>query len=133
MASVRGHFVAKGAGESSYNPTVTVHGRMYRGIGALNPPAGLKPRFASVYIHDSEHAAINRKHFYGQLRESLLLEIAAMLEKINVLVKSFVSLRDLMMKGIIHESVQLVIHAQLKIISGHERNITYRKHQKSQH
>ncbi len=85
---------------------------MYHEIGA---------RFASVYIHDTEHAAINRVHFYGQLRESLLQKISAMLEKSNVLVKSFVSLRDLMMKGMIPGSVQFVIHAHSKIISDHER------------
>ncbi len=121
MASVQAHFVAEGAGESAYNPTVTVHGRMYYGTGALNPPAVLKHGFASVCIHDTEHAAMNRKHFYGQLREPLLQKISAMLEKSNEPMKSFVSLRDLMMKGMISESVQLLIHAHSKINPGHER------------
>ncbi len=121
MASVQAHFVAKGAGESAYNPKVTVYGRMYDEIDALNPPAVLKHGFASVCIHGTEHAAMNRKHFYGQLREPLLQKIAAMLEKSNELMKSFVSLRDLMMKGMIPESVQLLIHARSKINSGHER------------
>ena len=34
MASVRAQFVSRGPGTSKYNPTVTVHGRMYHEIGA---------------------------------------------------------------------------------------------------
>ncbi len=49
---------------------MTVHGRMYHEIGALSPPSGVKPRFTSVYIHDTDHAVDSRKHFYGQLKES---------------------------------------------------------------
>ncbi len=72
MASVRDEFVAQGPGVSNYNPTITVHGRMYHEMGALIPPTGKKPIFAAVYIHDTEHAVRNRKHCYGVFREELL-------------------------------------------------------------
>ncbi len=88
--------ISRKADESVYNPKITVHGRVYHEIGALKPPLGLKPRFAFIYIHDIEHTTKKRKHFYGQLRESILSRIAAVLEESNELVKSFVSLRDLM-------------------------------------
>ena len=63
MASVQAEFFARGTGQSKFNPTVTVYGRMYHAIGALRPPTGVMPRFASVYIYDTDHAASNRKHF----------------------------------------------------------------------
>ena len=60
MASVRADFVSRGP---KYNPTVSVHGRMYHEIAALEAGNGMIPRYASAYIHDTEHATSNRKHF----------------------------------------------------------------------
>ena len=121
MASVRAEFVARGLGVSKYNPTITVHGRMYHEMGALIPPTGKKPRFAAVYIHDTEQATQNRKHFYGVLREDLLGRLASMLHVSNNLVRTFVSLRDLIQAGCIPEDVKLVIHAHERTNPGHER------------
>ncbi len=59
MASVKPDFVARGAVQSRSNPTITVHGRMYYAIGAHRPPSGGTPRFASVYIHDTDETASN--------------------------------------------------------------------------
>jgi len=132
MASVRADFVSRGAGESAYNPTITVHGRMYHEMGTLSPPSGLKPRFASVYIHDTEHATRNRKHFYGQLRESILSRIAVVLRETNELVKSFMSLCGLIMERKIPESVQLVVHAHSKSFQVMRECITFQKLQKWQ-
>ena len=44
MASVRAEFVSRGPGFSKYNPTITVHGRTYHEIGALQPANGIIPR-----------------------------------------------------------------------------------------
>ena len=92
MASVGAEFVSRGPGISKYNPTITVHGRMYHEIGALQTTKGMLPRYASVYIHDTEYATKHRKHFYRSLREGLLSRLALMLEDKNSLVKSFLSL-----------------------------------------
>ena len=121
MASVRADFVRRGPGISKYNPTITVHGRMYHEIGALLPATGMVPRYASVYIHDTERAASNRKHFFSMLREDLLSRLALMLERKNSLVKSFRSLRDLIQNNGIPEDAQLVIHAHEKTMPGHVR------------
>ena len=111
MASVRENFVTRGPGSSKFNPTVTVHGRMYHEMGALIPPIGKKPRFAAVYIHDTEHDSHYRKHFYSILREHLLSRQANMLHGNNKLMQTFLSLLDLMNMNSIPEDVPLVIHA----------------------
>ena len=121
MASVRAQFVARGPGPSKYNPTVRVHGRMYHVIGAFEPATGMLPRFPSVIIHDTKHAPSNRKHFYSCLRESLLNRLALMLEKNNNLVKSFVSLRNIIQRSGLPDDVKLVIHAYEKTIPWHVR------------
>ena len=74
---------------------MTVNGRMYREISALEPANGIMPLFASIYVHDTEHGTSNRKHFFGGLREILLFELAAMLAENSNLVKSFISLRNI--------------------------------------
>ena len=63
MAPVRAEFVGLCPGISKYNPTVTVNGSMYHEMGALLPPMGKKPRFAAVYIHDTDNPAQHQKHF----------------------------------------------------------------------
>ena len=67
MTSVRADFVSRGSGFSKYNPTAIIHGRMYHKIGAKGPANGMMPRYAPVYVHDTEHATSNRKQFYGGL------------------------------------------------------------------
>ncbi len=95
MTSVKADFVTIGAGQSRFNPTITVHGRIYHAIGALRLPSGGTPRFESVYIHGTDEAASNRKCFYGKIVEDLLRRLSTMLEQSNNLVKSFISLRQL--------------------------------------
>ena len=93
--SVQAEFVARVAGQSKFNPAVTFHGRMYHAIGFLRPPNGVIPRFASVYIHDTDYANSNRKQFYKELREGLLRRLSDMLHQSSKVEKSFTSLRDL--------------------------------------
>ena len=120
VASVRANFVERGPGSSKFFPTVTVHGRMYHQMGALIPPQSNKPRFAAVYIHDTDHAAL-RKYFYSDIREDLLEALASMLHAENKLVQTFVSLRDLIKTNNIPDDVRLVIHAHERTKPGHER------------
>ena len=90
-------------------------------IGALQPANGIIPRYASVCINDTGHATSNRKHFYNGLRESLLSQLAVMLEENNNLVKSFISLRNLIQSNGLPDDLKLVIHAHEKTIPGHVR------------
>ena len=81
----------------------------------------MTPRYASVCIHDTEHATSNRKHFYSGLREYLLSQLPLMLEEKDNLVKSFLSLRNLIQINGIPDDVKLVIHAHQKTMPGHIR------------
>ena len=64
---------------------------MHHEIGAFDPATGMLPWFASLHVHDTEHATSNRKHFYSILRESLLYRLAIMLEENKNEVKYFIS------------------------------------------
>ena len=81
------------------------------------------PRYASVYIYiyNTEHATSSRNHFYSGLREDLLAQLALMLEEKNNLVKSFLSLRNLIQINGIPDDVKLVIHTHQKTMPGHIR------------
>ena len=61
MGSVRANFVSRGPRPSAYNPTLTIQGRMYHQIVAMNPIHGQASQFASLYFHDTEYATLNRK------------------------------------------------------------------------
>ena len=63
ISYVRTEFISRVPRVSKYNPIITNHGRMYHKIGALQPADGVFPRYASVYIHDTEHSTLNRMHF----------------------------------------------------------------------
>ncbi len=67
-------------------------------------------RFALMHVHDTEQAISSRKHFYGEIRESLLSQLAEKLEHNNNSVKKFVSLRQIMHFNNVTEDVKLVIH-----------------------
>ncbi len=72
MAPERTRSIVRGPEISKYNQTITLHSRMYHEMGALIPPVGKKSRLSAMYIHDTEHAVPNQKHFYGLLREGLV-------------------------------------------------------------
>ncbi len=121
MASVKADFVASRVGQSMFYPTITIHGPKYHAIGACHPPSWVISRFASVYIHDTDQAASNRQHFYGQLREDLLRRQPTILEQNNNLINWFTSLRQLIESNDIPEYFKLVAHAQERNLPGHAR------------
>ena len=84
---------------------------MYHEIRALQPASGIIPRYAYVYINDTEYATLNRKHFYCRLCESMHSQLAVMLEENKNLVNYFISLRNLIQSNGVPENTKLVIHA----------------------
>ena len=95
---------------------------MYHDVGALEPVHGTIDWFTQFYIHNTEHETSNRKHFFNNLRESLLNDLANMLEETkNNLMKSFISLRNIIQRNGFPEDVKLVIHSHEKTIPGHLR------------
>ena len=105
---------------------------MYHEMRALQPASGIIPRYASVCVNDTEPATSNRKHFCSGLRESLLSQIAVMLEENNNLVNSFICMRNLIQSNGVSDDVKLVIHAHKKQFRGMFENIIYQKQVKLQ-
>ncbi|OIT19438.1 hypothetical protein A4A49_60348, partial [Nicotiana attenuata] len=75
-------------------------GQNYHQIGSLLPPVGSTPKFAQLYIYDTENEVQNRIHAvsHGQNLNKLHAEIVADLKKMldghNVLAKTFRMVRD---------------------------------------
>lgn len=55
MACIKANWVSRGPGSISFNPTVTVHGRMSHHLEAMVAPDNLMPCFLSIYIHDTDY------------------------------------------------------------------------------
>ena len=97
MASCTPDFVNRGPGNSAFNPTMTVHGRVYHYICSLIPPRTIKPTFASFYVFDTdeEQRANIRSNGMGRsLNQELLMDLVALLMQVNSYVQSFKSLRQ---------------------------------------
>lgn len=53
LASVGANWVSRGPGRSTFNPTMTLQGRIYHYMGPLRAAETRSPAFLSVYIHDT--------------------------------------------------------------------------------
>ena len=69
------------------------------------------PRFASVYIHDTDHAPLNRKKFKGKLSGRPFMSFFGHAASEQQVDKSFTSLRDLIESKKVPDDVNLVIFA----------------------
>ncbi len=99
MGSVTSNWISPSVGTSTFNPTLTIQGRLHHFIGPLNPSEGLRPRYLSVYIHDSlendsERANRRQQNFPG-VSTSVLYSLEQKLRNSNSLVQNFLSLREL--------------------------------------
>ncbi|OIS99988.1 hypothetical protein A4A49_60133, partial [Nicotiana attenuata] len=77
--------------------TFKLFGQNYHQIGSLLPPVGSTPKFAQLYIYDTENEVQNRM-LHGQHLNKLHAEIVADLKKMldghNILAKTFRMVRD---------------------------------------
>nr|XP_009804789.1 PREDICTED: uncharacterized protein LOC104249954 [Nicotiana sylvestris] len=79
-------------------------GQNYHQIGSLLPPEGSNPKFAQLYIYDTENEVQNRMHALGrgdrinQFHAEIVQDLKQMLDEHNVLTKSF-----RMVRGKFHE------------------------------
>nr|XP_009768123.1 PREDICTED: uncharacterized protein LOC104219188 isoform X1 [Nicotiana sylvestris] len=80
--------------------TFGLSGQNYHQIGSLLPPEGSSPKFAQLYIYDTENEVENRIHaisrgeMNNQLHAEIVNELKQMLDDNNVLAKSFRMVRD---------------------------------------
>nr|XP_016514870.1 PREDICTED: uncharacterized protein LOC107831602 [Nicotiana tabacum] len=80
--------------------TFKLSGQNYHQIGSLLPPEGSTPKFAQLYIYDTENEVQNRLHALGrgdrinELHAEIVQDLKQMLDDHNVLTKSFRMVRD---------------------------------------
>ncbi len=123
MASVHANWVSRGEGQSGFNPTVTVQGRIYHFLGALQPAPGRRPAFLSVYIHDTNfevQSELRSQNFAGVDR-ALLTRLASMLNQHNTYVQSIMSLHELARDNSPTARYKIVIHADKRPANEHVR------------
>lgn len=76
-----------------------LHGQNYHHIGTLLPEEGNKPRFAQLYIYDTENEVANRISVSGcsdktPVDPSIVTDLQNMIDENNILAKSFRMARD---------------------------------------
>ncbi|XP_058758760.1 uncharacterized protein LOC131632013 [Vicia villosa] len=73
-------------------PTLRIQGQTCHRIGSLLPPQGQKPKFAQLYIYDTENEVENRMHGLRNKEDfdpEVVSRLASMLYKFNPHAKSF--------------------------------------------
>ncbi|XP_057456530.1 uncharacterized protein LOC130747576 [Lotus japonicus] len=81
-------------------PQFVLSGQNYHRIGTLLPQPGEMPKFAQLYIYDTQNENANRMKPFNSLKEadkldiSLVDELKQMIDESNVLAKSFRKVRD---------------------------------------
>ena len=75
----------QGRGVSNFS----IHGQIYHLIGPLLPEEGQVPRFAQLYIYDTEHEIRNRLSLMQNLDVTILQNLQNMLNMVNPYIHVF--------------------------------------------
>ncbi|XP_057720223.1 uncharacterized protein LOC130934697 [Arachis stenosperma] len=78
-------------------PQFIISGQNYHRIGSLLPNAGEKPKFAQLYIYDTQHEIMHRQRIFGQTSEidkELITELLQMIDTHNVIAQSFRKVKE---------------------------------------
>ncbi len=125
MASVTSNWITHNLENSCFNPTLTIQVPLHHFIGPLNLSGGLRPRYLSVYIHDSlqneSDRANHRREDFPGVSARTVSQLAGMLQSSNSLVQSFLSIREMTQNQPPATNIQLVIHADRRPSNEHER------------
>ncbi|XP_073137503.1 uncharacterized protein [Henckelia pumila] len=84
-------------------PVFKLHGQNYHLIGSLLPCEGASPKFAQLYIYDTENeitnriSAVRKNSDTNNLHLEIVSDLKIMLDENNVLVKSFRMIKERMM------------------------------------
>ncbi|XP_025665010.1 uncharacterized protein [Arachis hypogaea] len=73
-------------------PQFIISGQNYHRIGSLLPDAGEKPKFAQLYVYDTQHEIMHRQQIFGQTSEidkELITKLLQMIDIHNVIAQSF--------------------------------------------
>ncbi|CAG8718490.1 4597_t:CDS:2, partial [Acaulospora morrowiae] len=89
-----------------------IHGEMYHNIGSLLPAqATASPRFAQLYIYDTEHEVLNRITMMPSLDATVLADLQQMLDQVNPYVVVFQQVRDILIQELTI-TLSMVIRAE---------------------
>ncbi|XP_057417333.1 uncharacterized protein LOC130711645 [Lotus japonicus] len=92
--------IESGLNDGGGPPQFVISGQNYHRIGSLLPNVVETPKFAQLYVYDTQNEIQNQSsHFRNsdgscKLNKSLIEDLLAMVDECNVLVKSFRKVRD---------------------------------------
>ncbi len=124
MASVHANWVIRGEGQSGFNPTVTLQGRIHHFLGALQPASGRRPAFLSVYIHDTDfdvQSELRSQNFRGVDRALLTESREHAQPSQHVCSELPLSLHELARENAPTGRYKIVIHADKRLANEHAR------------
>ena len=81
----------QGQGVSNFQ----IHGQVYHLIGLLLSEEGQTPKFAQLYVYNTEHENDNRHDIIQELNEDILQNLQDMLDRYNLYIQNFRHVRDL--------------------------------------
>ncbi|KAL5170455.1 Replication protein A DNA-binding subunit B [Glycine soja] len=99
-------------------PTIRIQGQPCHRIGSMLPIPGKEPKFAQLYIFDTENEVQNRINAispHNQIQEHIVSQLSEMLDEYNVHAKTFRMARDRL------QDVQ-VNNIKLKLIANREKD-----------
>ncbi len=96
----------QGRGVSNFS----IHGQIYHLIGPLLPEEGQIPRFAQLYIYDTEHEIRNRLSLMQNLDATILQNLQNILNMVNPYIHVFRQARDIFQTSET-SNVSMVIHS----------------------
>ena len=113
-----------------YNPIFKIQGKIYHRIGSLLPQEGAVPKYAQVYIFDTENELQNRLNNQdSNLDKEILQNIQKALHKCNPYIKSFKSAAELLA---VQNDVKIVLHHKKSLKPTEAHNRTYNLPQSSE-
>ena len=123
MPSVHGTWVNREERSSRYSPTMTLQGRMYHFVSAMQFAPDRDPAFLSVYFYDTE---LQRQtnicaHNTNGINRKLVSDLARMLLQRNGYVHCFLTLREWASSTASAAQCKVVLHADRRPASEHMR------------
>ncbi|KAL1364583.1 hypothetical protein AAHE18_03G226700 [Arachis hypogaea] len=83
--------------DGSGPPQFIITGQNYHRIGSLLPDPSQKPKFAQLYIYDTQYEIMHRQEIFRQTSEmdkELIIELLQMIDTHNVIAQSFRRVRE---------------------------------------
>ena len=75
--------------KESYNPSFRIHGQIYHRIGPLFPNNDEIPKYAQMYIYDTEHEINNRTKHFKDLNKNILSNLQSLMHEFNPFINKF--------------------------------------------